>query len=235
MQVIQPFFDISDAAAAGLAAGTLVRTGGVIRDAATKQIFEHLKDAAPNNATSSSQAVINTAKTANVAKASTSVAIKESTSLSLGRKFAVGTLIVVGVVAIGYGSYRLFTYLKKRSDEKRQKELIKQNNEVIAYNPELTEYFNHMQTQSMTLSSIKKVVDFFEKYSDSDLSIEITYEEMMVIRNLIVRYTIKLCEANHISLEGKQLSFEAKPQNKDDLLREILYATQVQEKIFNQE
>ena len=233
MPIIQPDFYISEAAAVGLALGKFVRTGGVIRDAATKQIVEHLKDAVSKDSLSATQAVNESFKTASVAKASTSIAIKESTSLSLGRKFAVGTLFFVGVAAIGYGSYRLYTYLKERSDKKKQEEVKKENAEVISYNPELTEYFNNMQTQSMTISSIKKVVEFFENYSNCDLSIEISNEEMMVLRNLIVRYTIKLCESNKISIEDKQLLVEAKSKNSDDLVREIIYATKVQEEVFS--
>jgi len=228
MQVIQPKFSISDLSFAGLLTGDFVRTGGVIRDAASGKIVEHLKDAISMEPASSSQAIAETAKT------SASVAVKKSTALSLRNKFAVGTIIVVGVAAIGYGSYRLFTYLKKRSDEKKQEEIKKANSEVISYNPELTEYFNNMQTQSMTLSSVKRVIEFFEYYSNSDLSIEITDEEMLVIRNLVVRYTIKLCESNNISLENKQLYIEAKTIDKDDLLYEILYSTKVQEEIFAQ-
>ncbi len=226
MQVIQPKFNISDFAFAGLATGEFVRTGGVIRNAATGKIVEHLQDAISNNTDSSNQAIIE------AAKASTSVSVTKSTSLSLRNKFAVGTLVVVGVAAVGYGSYKLYTYLKKRSIDKKQGEVIKEESEVIIYNPELTDYFNHMQTQSMSLSSIKKVVEFFERYSNSDLAIEITDEEMMVIRNLIVRYTIKLCESNNISLDDKQLFVEAKTSNQNELLQEIIYATNVQEEIF---
>jgi len=227
MPVIQPIFKISDFAAAGLAIGKFYRTGGVVRDVATGQIVEHLKDAVTKNPASSSQVLAGTSKT-------TSVALTKSTPLSLGKKFAVGTIIVAGVATIGYGSYRLYTYLKKRSDEKKQEEVQKENDEVIAYNPELTEYFNNMQTQRMTLSSIRKVVDFFEYYSNSDLSIEISDEEMLVIRNLIVRYTIKLCESNKMSLEDKQLYIEAKSVDKNDLVYEIIYSTKVQEEIIAQ-
>lgn len=228
MPVIQPVLSMSEAAEAGLNLGNLFISGGVVRETATGKIFEHLKDETTKNPVSSIESALETAKTASVAKASTSVVVKETTSLSLGRKFAVGTLIVVGVAAIGYGSYRLYTYLKKRSDEKKQEELI-------AYNPELTEYFNNMQTQSMSLSSIKKVVYFFDHYSNGDLSIEITDQELLVIRNLIVRYTIKLCESNNISIDNKQLFIEAKATVKSELVQDIVYATKIQEVIFSKE
>ena len=226
MPIIQPLLSMSDLAEAGLASGKYIRRAGNIVEVATGRVVEQLKDVISNNRETSSQAIIEASKeTANIA-------IKESTSISLRNKFAVGTLVVVGVAAVGYGSYKLYTYLKKRSDDKKQEEVIKEENDVIIYNPELTEYFNHMQSQSMSLSSIKKVVDFFERYSDKDLAIEITDEEMMVIRNLIVRYTIKLCESNNISLDDKHLFVEAKTLNQNDLLQEIIYATNVQEEIF---
>ncbi|GEM_PF-3331487 len=232
MAVIQPTFEISDLAAAGLAVGKYVRTGGVIRNASSGQIIEHLKDTFGNDKVSSSSAILESVDVASVAKSSTRVAVKEITSVSLARKFAVGTLIVVGVAAIGYGSYRLFTYLKKRTEDNKQIEVINENNDVIEYNPELTEYFNNMQTQSMTLDSIKDVAKFFETYSNGDIEIEITDEEMRVMRNLIVRYTIKLCESNKISLESRQLDTETNIIDANDLLEEILYATKVQEEIF---
>lgn len=226
MPIIQPLLSMSDLAEAGLASGKYIRRAGNIVEVATGRVVEQLKDVIDNNRDTSSQVIIEATKeTANIA-------IKESTSISLRNKFAVGTLVVVGVAAVGYGSYKLYTYLKKRSIDKKQEEVIKEESEVIIYNPELTEYFNHMQTQSMSLSSIKKVVEFFERYSNSDLAIEITVEEMMVIRNLIVRYTIKLCESNNISIEDKQLFVEAKTSNQNELLQEIIYATNVQEEIF---
>jgi hypothetical protein len=226
MQIIQPPLSMSDLAAAGLSSGKYIRRAGNIVEVATGRVVEQLKDVFSNELENSGQALVETAK------ASANIAIKESTSLSLRNKFAVGTLVVVGVAAVGFGSYKLYTYLKKRSNDKKQDEVIKEENDVIVYNPELTEYFNNMQTQSMSLSSIKKVVEFFENYRNSDLTIEISDEEMMVIRNIIVRYTIKLCESNNICLEDKQLFVEAKTSNKNELLQEIIYASNIQEEIF---
>ena len=233
MQVIQPVFNISDAAAAGMAIGTLYRSGGVIRDTTTGRIVEHLKDIAIKDKVSSTSALSETVDIArNVAKSSTRVVVKKSTALSLGSKFAVGTLIVAGVAAVGYGSYRLVTYLKKHTEDNIQVKVTEGTSDVIEYNPELTEYFNNMQSQGMTLDSIKDVVKFFDNYSKGGIEIEITNEEMMVMRNLIVRYTIKLCEANNISLENKQLDTETSITDSNDLLNEILYATRVQGEIF---
>lgn len=226
MQVIQPNFNISDFAYEGLLNGEFVRIGGVIRERATGKIVEILKDAANKDSVNSIQTVVDAVKT------STSITVKKSTSLSLGKKFSVGFFFVVGVAAVSYGTYRLYTYLKKRSDEKKHEEVEKAENEVIIYNPELTEYFNNMQTQSMSISSIKKVVEFFEKFSNGDLSIEISKEEMLVIRNIIVRYTIKLCESNNISLSDKQLNVETDKLSEKELLKGIINAIRVQEEIY---
>ncbi len=227
MKIIQPAFTISDKAAAGLAAGKYIRTGGVVRDAKGK-IIEHLKDTASRDRISNNPSVA-------VATKNTSVAIKESKTLSLGSKFAVATIIVVGVVAIGYGSYKLVTYLKRVSEAKQRANASQENNDVIVYNPQLTEYFNKMQTQKMTLSSIKEVISFFEKYSNGDLAIEISDAEMLVIRNLIVKFTIKLCEANKISFDNIKLTIDAKTTKKKDLLGDIVYATKMQQQIFSKE
>lgn len=221
--VIQPIFELSELIKAGLATGKFVRTGGVIRDAATGKIVEILKDAISKESVNATQDIVDS-----VSK-TTDVAVVNSTTLALGKKFSVGFIFVVGVAAVSYGTYRLYTYLKKRSDDKKHEEA---ENEVIIYNPELTEYFNNMQTQSMSISSIKKVVDFFEKFSIGDLSIEISEEEMLVIRNIIVRYTIKLCESNNISLTDKQLHVETDKISEKELLLEIINAIKVQEEIF---
>jgi len=218
-QIIQPLLKITEEIQRGLDNGDLIRISGVIRDAKTGQIVVFLEEIVTNETSNLGREITETVKT------SASVVVKKSTASSLGKKFAVGTIIVVGVAAIGYGSYRLYTYLKKRSEEKKQEGLID-------YNPELTEYFNNMQTQSMSLSSVKKVVDFFDHYSSGDLSIEITEQELLVIRNLIVRYTIKLCESNNISIDNKQLVIEAKAIVKSELMQDIVYATRVQEEIF---
>lgn len=224
MQPVQVDLTMTEMAAAGIATGKFVLSGGVVRDAVTGQIIEHLKQSS-NNMTNDAQPVLEVAK--NVVHG-----VKESTFLSLGKKVAAGTLIVAGLVGVGYGTYKLVTFLKKQTKEKELKEIINQNNELIAYNPELTEYLNNLHSKEMSLSSIKKVVDFFETYSNGDLSIEITEEEMKVIRNLIIRYTIKLCKANRISLEDKQLAIVTKSTNKNDLIYEILYATNLQKEIF---
>lgn len=218
-QIIQPLFIITEAIQRGLDNGDLIRIGGVIRNAKTGQIVEFLEEIVTNETSNLGREITETVKT------SASVVVKKSTASSLGKKYAVGTIIVAGVAAIGYGSYRLYTYLKKRSEDKKREGLI-------AYNPELTEYFNNMQTQSMSLSSVKNVVDFFAHYSKGDLSIEITDQELLVIRNLIVRYTIKLCESNNISIDNKQLFIEAKAIAKSELMQDIVYATRVQEEIF---
>ena len=84
----------------------------------------------------------------------------------------------------------------------------------------------------MTLSSVKKVIEFFEKYSNGELAIEISDEEMLVIRNIIVRYTIKLCEINKISVDNKHLSIQPKTKIKKELLDDIFYATKFQQRIF---
>jgi hypothetical protein len=225
MKIIHPDFTISDKSAAGLLAGKYVRTGGVIRNRDTGKIVEHLKDISSRDLKGGNQAVAQTAKT-------TSVVIKKSRTLSLGSKFAVGTLIVVGVAAIGYGSYSLFTYMQKQKEAKQRVDETQKNNDLIEYNPQLTEYFNNMQTKKMKLSSIKKVISFFEKYSKGDLAIEISNEELLVIRNLIVKYTIKLCETNKISIDNYRLTIDAKTIKNEDLLGEIVYATKIQQEIF---
>lgn len=55
---------------------------------------------------------------------------------------------------------------------------------------------------------------------------------MLVIRNIIVRYTIKLCESNNISLSDKQLNVETDKLSEKELLKGIINAIRVQEEIY---
>lgn len=225
-QIIQPVLSMSEITAAGVVKGDFKIVGGVVRDVLSGRIVEILKDAS-NKDYDSSRRAINEA-----AKLSKDIAIKEGTSLSLKNKFAVGTLVIVGIGALGYGSYKLYTYLKNTSKKDQIDDSVQNDNEIIVYHSELTEYFNNMQNQSMSLSSIREAFDFFDKYGNSDVSIDITQDEMLIIRNIIIKYTIKLCESNNISLENKELYIDSQSLNEKDLLKEIVYATKVQEEIF---
>lgn len=225
MPIIQPTLSYSDLAASGLADGTLYFSGGVIRETANGHVFEHLKDVVSTNQME---------KTEIVTKESTNIAIKKSTKMSLGSKFAIGSLIVVGVSALAYGGYKLYTYIsdKNQNNNKDEDKKINDNNSIISYNPELTDYFNSMQAQTLTIKEIKEVIAFFDAYSNGNLSIEISQEELLVLRNIIVRYTIKLLEANNIELESKPLEIEASSNSKEELLKEINKAIKIQEKVF---
>lgn len=225
MPTVQPNFDIDFETLDSLARGALELTHAVIKNPATGKVVKQLRVIMPKDIIENTQPALEVAKNVDLN-------IAKDTYKSLGAKFAVGTLIVAGIAAVGYGTYKLVTYLSKQTKETEKNNVVNENNDVIMYNPELTEYFNNMQTQSMTLDSIKKVVVFFENYNNGSLSIEINEEEMKVLRDIIVRYAIKLCESNNISLEDKQLYIEGESKNKNDLIHEILYATSVQQEIF---
>ena len=225
MPVIQPTLSYSDLAASGLANGTLYFSGGVIRETANGHVFAHLKDAASTNQTETKKII---------SKESTNIAVKNSTKMSLGSKFAIGSLIVVGVTALAYGGYKLYTYIaeKSQTNEKSGNKKNNDNNSIISYNPDLTEYFNSIQSKTLTIKEIKKVITFFDAYSNDELSIEISQEELLVLRNLIVRYTKKLLETNNIELESKPLEIEASSNSKEDILKEINKAIKIQEEVF---
>jgi len=226
MPVIQPKLSMSDVAASGIANGTLYQDGGVIRNKKTGTIFEILKDAGKDT--------INETQKSVTKAPTTSATAKSVSKMSIGSKFAIGTLIVVGVSALAYGGYKLYTYLSKKDDKKKHDEDIakEEKSDVIYYNPDLTDYLNSFQTKTLSIKKIKNVIDFFDAYSNGNLEIEISDEEMMVLRNLIVRYTIKLEKANHVYLESIPLKVEAPSKDKNDLLKEINEATEIQEKIF---
>lgn len=110
-QIIQPELSISDWALAGINSGIFERDGGIVREISTGRIVEFLKDAISKGSENASDSMVETVK------ATADITIKEGKLLSLRNKYAVGTLVIVGVAAIGYGSYKLYTFLKERSDK----------------------------------------------------------------------------------------------------------------------
>ena len=103
--------------------------------------------------------------------------------------------------------------------------------ELIGYNPEITEYLNATKNKTMSFDKIADVVKFFELYLNGEnLNIEITDSELMVLRNIFVKYAIVLSETDKMKKTG--LSLEAKSKKREDLLEETLIALRYQEDIF---
>lgn len=226
----------SELAAAGLKKGTLEwmskGTKAVIVDSATKQIFEIPKMAAV---------------TKEATKSASRSLVKESAKegLPLGGKIGIGVTVVVGVAAIGYGAYKLVTYLRNKKDEERKNsESVQQiaaesespSSNVVLYKvPALDNYINNVYNQSCTMSiyDITEAFNFLNDYSRGDLSIEISQEEMLVLRNIMVRYAKKLAEKNpSLKLTEAVPAIEAPSKRKEDLLRDSMLSLRLQQEVF---
>ena len=145
-----------------------------------------------------------------------------------------GSLVVVGIVLTIYGGYKLVVYLKKK---KAKKQIESMNNEIfVSMTPSLNKYLNNICNTSaqMTITDIKSVIDEFNRYSNGNLKIEISPEEMLIIRNIIVKFTRKLIEKNPLlNLNTNLLELEAPSLKNEDLLKEINDSLKVQELIFS--
>ena len=217
-KILQPTFIISDEIAAGLASGALKRTGGVIRNRATGEIVEHLKDGLARDTISE------------VAPKAAASAATKSVGLSTTAKVGIGALVIAVVVGVAYGGYKLYGFIKKKKETGNNEDQV----ELIGYNPEITEYLNATKNKTMSFDKIVGVVKFFELYSSGkDLNIEITDNELLTMRNIFVKYAIALSETN--KLKEPNLNLEAKSQKREDLLEEALIALRYQEDIFKNE
>jgi len=224
-------FDISEEIIIGLISGKYIRTGGVIRDTAGRIVLI-LKDGVSNNSSEATANAMQSVDVASAAESAAKVAIKDGSRVALGKNIAMGALVVAGLTAAGIGTYKLVTYLKKHKEDNKSVEVLSENYVVFENNPELIEYFNNMQTQNMTLKSIREISKFFVTYSNGEVDIEITDEELKAIRNVIVRYTIKLCEVNEFGIENREFDTETSIKDANDLLEEILFATKIQEDVL---
>ena len=99
---------------------------------------------------------------------------------------------------------------------------------------EVAEYISHINNQTMSLNVLKRTIAFVDSISNgNDVTIEISDEEMTVLRNIITRYLVQLCKANNVPIKNKVLSIDAKVQPKELSLKEIKNSLAIQEKIFS--
>ena len=135
-------------------------------------------------------------------------------------------MVVASVALATFGAYKLYAFVKNKNSKKED------GNALIGYNPEITEYLNATQNKTMSFDKIVGVVLFFEKYLDGkDLNIEISNDELLVLRNVFVKYASALAKENKI--ESKPvLTIEAKSHKTKDILEESLVALRFQKDAF---
>ena len=215
MAIVQEKLMISEAAEQLIKSGQGYRDGGVVRNN-DGTIFEILKDALNSKKDEKVMIENPTQQVPNV-------------SLSVGKKIAIGTLIVGATAAAGYGIYKLVGFVKKKKEKKQCKE------EIIGYNSEVTEYLNGMYQGTLNLKTIKSIIAFFELYGLSDdTNIQISIEEFNVIINITKRYLANICKLNKISIDSKFL-IDKQVSTKEEALDEMMCLLKIEKDIFEKE
>ena len=208
MKLIQRPLQMSDETWGKILNGKAYVDGGVVRDDGGR-IVEILKEASLENGSSQVNNVVsNTSKI----------------SLSTGQKVVIGTLVVAGAAAVGYGVYKLVGVIKKKK--------AKQQTDIIGYNPEITEYVNGVVQGQLSLGSIKKMIIFFEMFgANDDVNIDISVEEMKVLINLSKRYLENICKINNIPIDSSLL-IESKSNTKEEAVEEMVLLLNKEKELF---
>lgn len=172
MPVIQPVFEISDKAMAGLLNDELIRHGGVIYHK-TGGIFEHLKDvSAPE-----------------IPKAK----VLSNKYLAIGLGVVLVTASAVGVIKL-YNSNKA---RKKNVGSETHKCVEGYNDSLCAY----LEAVHKGKLDVNTINRLVSDLDYLkENYNSGKLNIEFSVEQLDTLINLVFDYTRKLAEANSVDM-----------------------------------
>lgn len=143
-------------------------------------------------------------------------------------------LIGVGIVsAIAVGAVVITNAIrrKKRKSEEKARQLAQ------GYNVALHNYVEEARTGTLSFAGIKDFADYIStilKSSPSkDIQLELSSEEVDVLRKIMRRFTKKLCKANNqkipkkLAIEDKEKSLTARQK-----IEEIRNCLLVQQKIY---
>lgn len=202
MAVIQPLFEISNEAIAGILVGELIRHGGVVYYA-TGGIFEHLKD----------------------------VSLPEMPKAKgLNYKYlAIGLGVVVVVTAAAVGTIRLIKSKKannKNVGTETPKCVEDYNASLCAY----LEAVRNGKLNINTIDRLISDLDYIkENYDCGKIKIEFSIEQLDTLINLIFDYTRKLAEANLVELSDIK---EPVIASGDSTIIDLRYYLDFQKQIF---
>lgn len=202
MYVQQVAFDIPVDIAKKLAAGSLIRYGGIVRNNAG-QIVKHLKEVPINPAE----------------ERTLKQAIQKAMHLAKGKK-VIPVIAIAGAVLIGGVIYSAVKGTEKRKTEEAQ------SNAVKNFNAQFTNYLKALRSKSLTLNEVSNlqsaIYELEAELGGGDLMIEIPGEQFTVLVTTIVDYTRRLSEANNNALSSDDISAEGNEKSGLKLLSNCL-------------
>jgi hypothetical protein len=215
MAVVQVVMEMSKEAALGIAAGTMVRHGGVVYNA-TGGIVEHLADAVIKNTTKEAVAP--------AAKASTSVFSSVAKHLKDPK-----VLIAIGLGAVLVGG--VIYYVRDKSKKNNKQESISEIPKcVVDYNDSVLAYLDAISIGSVSLDKIDCVIKSVNALRENkEVTIDFAKDKSETLINYIFDYTAKLAEANSFEL----VDFEKMPSTTaENTLTYLHRYLQIQKEIF---
>ncbi|HRX93798.1 MAG TPA: hypothetical protein P5158_06780 [Chitinophagaceae bacterium] len=203
--IIQPAFEISEEAFAGLVSGELIRYGGVIYRK-SGGIFEHLKDVSlPEQSSGILEKVVN--------------AVKKPKNIVL---IGLGVVIMGGIV-----------YFTGKNRKRKAIDVSEMPTCVENYNNALCDYLEAIHNSALNLDTINTLIlaldDIKENFDSSRINIDFSAEQFDMLVNLVFDYTQKLAEANSIKYNEQKEPVLAFADNAVIGLRRYL---EVQKQIF---
>ncbi|EHQ91690.1 hypothetical protein [Desulfosporosinus youngiae] len=206
MAIIQPAFEISEQAMAGLLSGDLVRHGGVIYNA-TGGIFEHLKDVSLPE--TESGALVKAVKI-----------LKKPQTILIG----------LGAVAVGVG-IALYAHSKSKQKRSEHGTEIQAPKWVETYNASLCAYLDAIRNGNMSIDIIARLMaelDEMKINSDSrNVTIQFSIEQFDTLVNLVFDYTRKLAEANSV-----EFNISREPVSSENAIVDLQCYLEIQKQIF---
>lgn len=183
MSIIQVPFDIPPEIQEGIDAGTLIRIGGVVRDALTKQIVKHLDEATVHD---SVDTVVNTP-------------IKQEGILTKAVGFIKDNknpIICISVVTATIAAAAItYVVIKKKNNKK-----IKVPKCVVDFENAFITYIDAIKNEKIDEIVIDNLISSLAELKNNEnagnITITIPVENADLFLNMIVGYTKKFADAN---------------------------------------
>jgi len=217
MAVVQVVMEMSAEAALGIAAGTMVRHGGVIYNT-TGGIVEHLADAA----------VSNIPKEMPVPVAQTSESVVSTIAKHLKNP---KVLIAIGLGAVLVGG--VIYYVTEKSKKKSKREIAHEAPKCVAdYNDAVVAYLDAINSGNVSLDKIYCLIKSVETLRENkDITIDFAQDKSETLVNYVYDYTKKLAEANSFELIDLEKASSISADNTLNYLRLYL---EIQKQIFEE-
>lgn len=215
MAVVQVMMEMSAEAALGIAAGTMVRHGGVIYNV-TGGIVEHLVDATVSTVANEMPV--------GVAKASESFF---STVTKHLKNPKVLVAIGLGAVVVGGAIYYIKDKHKGKNNQGDELEIQKC---IADYNDSLIAYLEAIDNGNVSLEIINGVIKCVGYLSENkEITVDFAQDKSETLINFVFNYTEKLAEANLYEL----IDFEELTSiSAENTLSYLSYCLEIQKDIF---